>query len=524
MKKLTTVLFFFLALLVGFTLGLKTPQKTQLRPSQGIEKVNRLLRYIEQSYVEPIDTDSLVGRVMEGIVDGLDPHSSYIPAQEQRLIAENMQGNFVGIGVSFYMLRDTVTVVRVLKGGPSAAAGIRTGDRILMADQDTLYNKNLSSESIIGILKDSQASEVKLQIYRNQTDSLFQVPLVRGEVPLPSVNAAYSIDSLTAYIKVDRFSQTTEEEFSKALKQHIQPQTQKVLIDLRDNPGGYLDPAIAMADFFLAKDQPIVRVKSNQSSEEWYRASGKNSMTSIGVYILVNEQSASASEIVAGALQDNDRGWIVGQRTFGKGLVQQQMPLGGGDVVRLTTARYYTPTGRSIQRPYDKSNHSPYFAELNRRWDSGEASDASKIPLNDSLKYTTPKGRTVYGGGGIVPDIFVPNTNTLDEEWNEFLLRSNLVNRFVFLQFDNNPALRKAYTREQLVENSLKNPDFWLQRFKEYTQELNVPVTVENETLLKRTIRAYIALQLYGEPLFIQINNQSDPYIQAALNHPIELP
>lgn len=497
---------------------------SKAQATNGVEKVNRLLHYIEQSYVEPIDTDSLVGHVIQEIVDGLDPHSSYIPAQEQRLIAEDMQGNFVGIGVSFYMLRDTVTVVRVLRGGPSSAAGIQTGDRILMADQDTLYNKNLSSESIIGVLKDSQATDVRLQIYRKQHDSLFDLELQRGEVPLPSVNAAYAIDSLHTYVKVDRFSQTTLTEFRKALRKHVGSSTRKILIDLRDNPGGYLDPAISMAEFFLAKDQPIVQVKSNNGQEEWYHAEGEDPITDPAVYILVNEQSASASEIVAGAIQDNDRGWIVGQRTFGKGLVQQQMPLGGGDVVRLTIARYYTPTGRSIQRPYERADHDQYFAELDRRRDSGELQDPDKIPLNDSLKYTTPKGRTVYGGGGIVPDIFVPNNNSIDQEWNNFLLRSNLVNRFVFLQFDKNPTLRKKFTVKRLLTTELNNPDFWVDGFQAYTEELNVPISIENETLLKQTIRAYIALQLYGEELYTQIINQSDPYIQAALDHTGMLP
>ena len=513
-----------MALLIGFSLGLQRNRIPGIQEAKGIKKVNRLLRYIEQSYVEPIDTDSLVGQIMEQIVDGLDPHSSYISAQEQRLIAENMQGNFVGIGVSFYMLRDTVTVVRVLKDGPSAAAGIQTGDRILIADRDTLYNKNLSSEAVIGVLKDSQASRVDLQIYRKETDSLFQLELFRGEVPLPSINAAYSIDSLTTYIKVNRFSQTTLGEFKTAVAQYIEPHTQKVLIDLRDNPGGYLDPAIGMSEIFLAQDQPIVRVKSNQGQEEWYTADSDDPLTDIGVYILVNEQSASASEIVAGAIQDNDRGWIVGQRTFGKGLVQQQMPLGGGDVVRLTTARYYTPTGRSIQRPYSKNDNENYFAELNRRWESGEQKDPENIPINDSLEYKTPQGRTVYGGGGIVPDIFVPNTNSMDQEWNDFLLRSNLVNRFVFLQLDKDPSLRKQFSKEELLQRELSSPELWVEGFRAYTQELNVPVEVENEALLRQAIRAYIALQLYGENLFIQINNLSDPYIQAALAHQTILP
>ena len=296
------------------------------------------------------------------------------------------------------------------------------------------------------------------------------------------------------------------------------------MIDLRDNPGGYLDPAIGMSEIFLAQDQPIVRVKSNQGQEEWYTADSDDPLTDIGVYILVNEQSASASEIVAGAIQDNDRGWIVGQRTFGKGLVQQQMPLGGGDVVRLTTARYYTPTGRSIQRPYRKNDNEKYFAELNRRWESGEQKDPDNIPVNDSLEYKTPQGRTVYGGGGIVPDIFVPNTNSMDQEWNDFLLRSNLVNRFVFLQLDKDPSLRNQFSKEQLLQRELSTPEVWVEGFRAYTQELNVPVEVENEALLRQTIRAYIALQLYGENLFTQINNLSDPYIQAALAHQTVLP
>ena len=407
MKRNTIFLFLIVVLsaaigyLFGSNFSPKVVAKNVAHPS--ITKLNRLMTYLTQDYVDKINADSLVRLVIEDIVDELDPHSVYIPAVQNESLAESMKGNFEGIGVQFRMIRDTISVSRVLEGGPSERAGLKSGDRILMADQDTLYSKELQNDQIVGRLKGNSSTPVLLTVYRKKQDSIYTFDILRGPVPLPSVSSAYMIDQNTGYIKINRFSQTTYSEFQNSLTSLIEQQMNDLILDLRGNPGGYLLPAKQIADDFLEASKPIVIVEGNNGKRERTVSSSQGLFERGRLYVLVDEDSASASEVIAGAVQDNDRGLIMGRRTFGKGLVQQQLPLGQGDQVRLTTARYYTPTGRSIQRPYDSSSRSDYYAEVRQRYQTGEMGDPTKIPVNDSLIFTTPKGRNVYGGGGITP-------------------------------------------------------------------------------------------------------------------------
>ena len=360
-KNLVLFTIVFLSICIGYLLG---SEKQTLMPGQNgtssIKRLNRLMNYIENDYVERINTDSLVGKIIEDIVNRLDPHSVYIPAREKQSIAENMQGNFYGIGVSFFMHNDSVAIIRVLEGGPSEASGLLPGDRILIANEDTLFQKNYSSEKIMQTLKGRQGTPVNLTLYRRSEDRIVQVEMKRGVVPLPSVEAHYLVDQNTGYLKINRFSQTTYQEFKAAMEKLLSDGTEQLILDLRNNPGGYLFPAKKISNAFLKKDQTIVITQSNVGEEEKSLAKGDGFFQEGKLVVLVNEQSASASEIVAGAMQDNDRGWIIGRRTFGKGLVQQQMPLGEGDAVRLTTSKYFTPTGRSIQKPYN-GDRDDYF-------------------------------------------------------------------------------------------------------------------------------------------------------------------
>ena len=481
-----------------------------------MNRLERLLQYIDNDYVEEINTDSLVGEVIEDIVNRLDPHSIYIPAHHRQSIAENMQGNFYGIGVSFLMFKDSVTIIRVLEGGPSEAAGLLAGDRILIADKDTLFQKNYSSEKIMQTLKGRPGTSVDLTIYRKSEDKIFQLEMKRGKVPLPSVDSYYIMEKTVGYLKINRFSQTTYNEFDLALDDLISQGMKKMILDLRDNPGGYLHPAIQISNALLQKDQTIVITKSNMGEEERSLAEGNGNFQEGDLIVLVNGQSASASEIIAGAVQDNDRGWIIGRRTFGKGLVQQQMPLGGGDAVRLTIAKYFTPTGRSIQKPYN-GDREAYDQDLSNRYHNGEMADAKKIPVTDSLAYKTPKGRIVFGGGGITPDFYISNKNTEQEEWNSLLLNSNMMNNFVFEELDKNRKKFNDFAMDDILEGQFENLLPWHDLFVKYCADKQVEVKIEEwETL--RAVKAYLGLQLFGENTFNQIKNQNDLFLETAIS------
>ena len=513
------VLFLIVALsiLIGYLLGNEKELLTVVDTGGSrMNRLERLLTYIENDYVEKINTDSLVGVVIEDIVESLDPHSVYIPSFEKQMIVENMQGNFYGIGVSFFLVRDTVTIIRVIKDGPSEKAGLLAGDRILVANQDTLFQKKYSANKIMSILKGKPGTDVKLKLYRKSEDVIVDISLKRGKVPLQSVESHYMIDDSIGYIKINRFSQTTFNEFELATQNLIGEGMDKMILDLRDNPGGYLHSAKQISNAFLSKNQTIVITKTNTGEEEKSVAKGDGIFQEGGLIILVNEQSASASEIVAGAVQDNDRGWIIGRRSFGKGLVQKQMPLGGGDAVRLTIAKYFTPSGRSIQKPYFNNNRKDYYEDLNNRFENGEMADEKKIPIIDSLAFKTPKGRTVYGGGGIIPDTYISNKNTQEEQWNDLILNSPLISNFVFNELDQN---RKAFSKlkeVQLLNNKSSSILPSYQEFSDYCKTNGIDFKNGKQETLK-AIRANLALQLFGENIFNRIKNQEDIFIDKAI-------
>ena len=505
-----------LSILIGYFLGNENEfHYGEIGGDEKINRVERLLNYIENDYVERINTDSLVGIVIEDIVNKLDPHSVYIPSFDRQLIVENMQGKFYGIGVSFFLVRDTVTVIRVIKDGPSEKAGLLAGDRILIANQDTLYQKKYSADKIMSVLKGKPGTDVKLKLYRKSEDLIIDVDLKRGKVPLKSVESSYMLNDSIGYLKINRFSQTTFNEFESALKKLLSEGMHKMILDLRDNPGGYLHSAKQISNTFLSKGQTIVITKTNTGEQEKSVAKGDGIFQKGHIIILVNEQSASASEIVAGAIQDNDRGWIIGRRTFGKGLVQKQMPLGGGDAVRLTIAKYFTPSGRSIQKPYS-NNRNEYYDDLNNRFENGEMADQTKIPIIDSLSYKTPKGRIVYGGGGIIPDKYVSNQNTKEEQWNDLILNSPLISNFIFDQLDLNRKAFSLLKEGELLKNLTPALIPSYEEFYEYCKTKGVEFkNGEKETL--KALRANLALQLFGENTFNQIINQGDIFIEKAI-------
>ena len=514
-------LYMWVVVLLSITLGFLIGSNQQIfqnvvrQPMTGNQKLSQFMRYLDQYYVDQIDTDSLATEVIQDLIKKLDPHSFYISNEELSRMAENMQGNFMGIGVSFFMVNDTVNVVRVLPGGPSKSAGVLAGDKILIANQDTLYGKQLQSQDIVNILRGEENTPLKLSLFRPDGQKNILVELNRGAVPITSVTH-YLVQPEIGSIQVNRFAETTLREFKSALIDLKKKGTNQLILDLRNNPGGYLEAAEQMADIFLAEGKAIVMVESNKGDQKVTYATKGGAFEDGQVYILINGDSASASEVVAGALQDNDRAWILGQRSFGKGLVQQQMPLGSKEAVRLTTARYYTPTGRSIQRPFDQGKEA-YYDEIKERYETGELADGSKIPQNDSLAFRTPEGRVVYGGGGIVPDIYVANTASLDEEWSNYLLRSNLINHFVFTELDQRREDFKGVDREKFISSPLADQKKWIEALKAYIRTQGVPFQFEDETLAAIAIQSYLGLQLFDEAARLKILHRQDAFVLKAL-------
>ncbi len=513
-----------LALAIGIFLGGKlnfndSPEKLFTTNSKK-DKLNRLIDYIDYEYVDDVNTDSIVDVAVNNILDKLDPHSVYIPKSEMEKVSENMKGDFVGIGINFYIDRDTIAVVRTVDNGPSYLRGIEPGDRILMADGDTLYGKRLPSDVIVNKLKGEQGSKVRLKIYRKSEDRIFDISLKRDHIPLKSVDAFFMLSPDMGYIKLNRFAESTYKEFMSALRILKHLGAKKLTLDLRDNPGGYLSIAEELADEFL-KDGKLILFTKNKSGEiKKSFATRRGSFEDQPVYVLINERSASASEIIAGALQDNDIGTIVGRRSFGKGLVQREMELGDGSAVRLTVSRYYTPTGRSIQKSYENGTKD-YYEKFMERYHSGELQSVDSIKVADSLKFVTPKGRVVYGGGGIIPDVFVPIGSNEEEAVESLDTGYGLFSRFVFEHLEQDRNRYKEYSEQEFYQN-FKVDDILFENFINYAekwplvQKLNLRY-YDLEDLIKTDLKAAMAAQLFSPNMQARIKASSDPMLNKVL-------
>ncbi|MGY6649286.1 S41 family peptidase [Wenyingzhuangia sp. IMCC45574] len=469
-------------------------------------KLNAVLKYIESEYVDDVNIDEFTEDVITELLDKLDPHSSYLPKELQQATQETMNGNFVGIGVQFVVKKDTVVVVKVIPDGPSKRAGLRDGDRLLMADKDTLYGKNLSSNDIVKRLKGVENTQVLVKVFRPGEENLIDFNINRGKVAIKSVPVSYKIADSLGYIKLDRFAMTSYKEFKAALDSLQKDGIKDLVLDLRGNPGGYMHIADKIADEFLEDGKLIVYTKNKKGRQENSVATTKGSFEKGHVYVFVDQNSASASEIVSGALQDHDRATIIGRRTFGKGLVQQPIDFKDGSAMRLTIARYYTPTGRSIQKPYDKNNN--YNDEVSNRYKSGELFYRDSIKVNDSLKFTTPKGKVVYGGGGITPDEFIPLDTVNGANYYEL----NLINNFVYQYVDTHRKELAKYNENNFISdftitNSIKRD------FKKFI----APHKIENvriDTLLKENFAA----TLLNDVVYYKLTQQRDPFIKKVLS------
>lgn len=481
------------------------------------QKVQKLLNYIDNEYVDDVDTDSILDVAINNILENLDPHSTYIPASIHDQVKENMAGSFVGIGVQFRMYHDTVFVINVLKDGPSFKAGLHNGDRILVANSDTVYGKNIFSDDIIGKLKGKEGTEVKLKIYRPTSKTIIDKTITRGKVPLKSVDVAYMMNDSLGYIKINRFASTTYDEFDSSITKLLDSGMNSLVLDLRDNPGGFMHIAKKIADEFLPNNELIVYTKNRKGEIDKEFSTGKGKFQKGKLYILINENSASASEVVSGALQDNDRGTIIGRRSFGKGLVQQELDLGDGSAVRLTTARYYTPTGRSIQKPYTKGNKF-YEDDYLRRLHNGELINKDSITINDTLKFVTPKGKIVYGGGGIIPDVFVPVDTTNYERWVYQAIKYSNLSEF-FLSYVDNNRLELEKMEYNIFRKNFDNDNAVYNQFISFLEAKGVKITKnkKSEELLKLRIKAYVASLVWSDEKMYPIWDEIDPMLLKVL-------
>jgi carboxyl-terminal processing protease len=504
-------IYLFATLAFGVALGtmLNFPVANFSSAKNPTNKLNRLINLIDTEYVDSVNTDSIVDLAVNDILAQLDPHSVYIAKEELEDITESMKGDFVGIGINFYMHRDTLSVINVVENGPSEKAGLQSGDKILFADKTKLFGRKLPTDSLFSKLKGDIGSEVELTIFRKMQNKKLKLTVTRDVVPLKSVDVGLMVNKKVGYIKVNRFSETTFDEFHKELQGLKKQNAQTIVVDLRNNGGGYLEKAVEIADEFLPEGKLIVFTKNRNGRTDKTFATQKGDFEKGKLVVLINENSASASEILAGAIQDNDRGIIMGRRSFGKGLVQREMNFGDGSAVRLTVARYYTPTGRSIQKSYQKGNKE-YNNEFEERFESGELYSKDSIKIADTIQFKTPKGKIVYGGGGIVPDIFIPLQVELGDEGIAYFMQSPYVGNFVFEQLDKNRKQYKGLTFEDFIAKDLYSEEYFKAFKKQFSQnEFKDLGLVEkfnqNKKLIQRYIAAEFAQQLFGSKYYYEV-------------------
>lgn len=509
----------FAAIAFGVVLGgwLNFPnQNNFLLKNNSKNKLNKLIDFIDSEYVDDIKSDSIINLTIDNILAQLDPHSVYIPPSEQVQVAESMKGDFVGIGVNFYMYKDSVAIIKPVESGPSEKAGIKAGDRILYADKTKLFGRKLPNDSLFSKLKGVEGSEILVTVFRKSENKKIKFKIKRGVVSIKSIDATLLLNPTTGYIKINRFAETTYDEFKTGLTKLREQGAKSLVIDLRDNGGGYMEQAIAIADELLKDKQLIVFTKSKNGTIVKTFATGTGSFESGKVIVLINENSASASEILAGAIQDNDRGTIVGRRSFGKGLVQRELDFEDGSAVRLTVARYYTPTGRSIQKPFSKGNEA-YSNESDSRFANGELYHKDSIKIPKTPKFKTPKGRIVYGGGGIVPDVFVPLEMGFGNEHAGYLLESGLLGHFVFEQLDRDQMVFKGMSFEKF-KTKIDGTDLYFDAFQEYLSKNGIGMKLDkNKSVVKRYLSAEFARQLYTESKYFEIVLKDDAMIKAVL-------
>lgn len=483
-------------------------------------KLNALLHIIDEQYVDTVNMFNLVEEAMPQILAELDPHSSYIPAKDLEAVNSDLKGSFSGIGVQFTIQDDTIHINSVIQGGPSEKVGLLAGDRIVEVDDSAFVGKIVTNAEAMRRLKGEKGSKVKLGIYRPGEKELLHFTVIRGDIPVKSIDAAYMINDKFGYVKVNKFGETTYPELLVALAKLSQANCKGMIIDLRGNTGGYMAAAIQMVNEFLPNNKLIVYTEGRKSPRKNYTSNGTGSSQTMPLIVLMDEGSASASEIFAGAIQDNDRGTIIGRRSFGKGLVQQPIEFSDGSAIRLTIARYYTPSGRCIQKPYEKGNDAEYEMDIITRYEHGEFFSADSIKQNIKEIYHTSLGRTVYGGGGIMPDIFVPQDTTGMTSYYRMAATRGLIVRYTLDYTDKNRSKLQEYDTPQKMETYLKTQNL-LEKFAEYAEGKGLKrrniLMYKSKKLFEESLYGNIIYNMLGMEAYITYSNQTDTTVQKAL-------
>lgn len=488
--------------------------------NSGSNRLNNLLHIIDDQYVDAVNIDSLVDKAIPQILSDLDPHSVYISAKDVQQATDDLKGSFSGVGIEFVIRNDTIHVQGVIKNGPAEQAGILAGDKIVSVDGKPFVGKQVTNEEAMRRLKGPKDTKVKIGVQRYGQKAIKYYTITRGDIPQKSISAAYMLDDNTGYIKIKNFGENTYPELLIALAQLSQEGFSNLIIDLRDNTGGYLKSAVQMANEFLPKNRLIVYTEGRKSPRQDYKSDGRGSYQNIPLVVLINETSASASEIFAGAMQDNDRATIIGRRSFGKGLVQQQIGFPDGSMIRLTVARYYTPSGRCIQKPYVMGDDKDYEEDLLSRYQHGE------FFSQDSIKHTGPAyhtsiGRVVYGGGGITPDIFVPEDTIGITSYFKEASMSGLILQFAFVYTDDNRLKLNNFSEMMELSDYLVKQNT-VDKFATYAdkhglQRRNLMIK-KSHNLLERYINSRIIYNIMDEQDWIEYLNLDDNVIKAALN------
>lgn len=517
-------------LLLGNLIAKKANQNQAIRDLSGLfqlrgnyGKVNELLSLIDGQYVDDVPMDSLTDEVMAAIISKLDPHSVYIPAKDLEAVNSELEGSFSGIGVQFNIQNDTVMIVSVISGGPSEKIGLMAGDRLVKVNDTVFVGKDvINNEKVMRKLRGPKGSEVKLGIKRQGTKELLEFNVVRGEIPINSVTVAYIIEPGVGFIGLNNnFGQNTYDEFLHAIAELRAKGAHKYIIDLRENSGGLMEIAVQMINEFLPKGQMIVYSEGKAYPRTEDKANGAGTCINNPVVVLIDEFSASASEIFAGAIQDNDRGTIIGRRSFGKGLVQTQIPFSDGSAVRLSIARYYTPSGRSIQKPYEIGNGKDYEMDLIKRFEHGEFDSPDSIQVTDTLKYKTAKGRVVYGGGGIMPDIFVPRDTAKYSPYFTKVVNYGHIYQYAFHYTDKNRNMLNKYKTWQEMDKYMSAQGDLLNDFVAFAKSKGVvpnyrEINVSKDLILQQ-IKSYVVRNTLGEDQFFPMLNKDDATVNKAL-------